>query len=676
MLFLTISGFAMALIFLRAGARTQRGELPDFSWDRYWPALSQYLNHLLHGTWGFVYLEPPLKGGAPLPSPVGTTVGSLVWTNMPVSLTLFFSALAAGVILGLLGGLFASRFARPWVRRSAGAANLLFLSIPDLLLIFFVQWGLMKLGQATGWMLLPPYGNWQGGLTLRTAILPVLMLAMFPAAYVARMSAAAFDNIFGTDYIRTARSKGVPAHRITWGHALRNAMLPILAGIPTISGIMMSNLVIVEYAMNVVGVGWLAAWQIVVPNRPVLTLPYPSPNILASIAICLAALFVLIDLVTDLVLLWLDPMARTARQEQENVAAAQLEAAPRGSWRAGFVDLWQALADAVRSIRLPGRDFWHRLALAYRGNLPLIFGTAITGFLVLVAIFADVISPFGVDEIVPVIPTKNSYLIPPYPPGTGGFILGSDNIGRDVLTRVIHGTRYTLLIAMIIVPLRMLVAVPLGLAAGWLRGRWESFVTWTATVLGAMPATIIIVLMIMTIFAPPRPGSIYNPVHPEPPAVVILLLNCIILVLIGWPRMAESIRLMARELAARPFIEGARAVGAGPARLMLRHILPHLGPSLAVAAAAEVAWVMMLLVHIGTFGAWLGGSTAYERERVLGQALVSRFPDWSQMLDLPQKTFWLSPWVLITPAIAFVVAIFGFNLLAEGIRRAQQRFSA
>ncbi|HWI60240.1 MAG TPA: ABC transporter permease subunit [Symbiobacteriaceae bacterium] len=673
LLFLSISAFAIAVIFLRAGLVTSRAYLPDFAWNRYWPALTQYVSHLLHGTFGYIYQQPPVKGGAPQLIPTRALVSDVLLPALPVSLTLFFSALIVGVLLGLVAGLLSSRFTRPGVRRTVSGLNLLLLSLPDLLVIFFVQFGLMKLSRITGWALLPPYGNWQGGLTLRTAILPVLMLSLFPAAYVARISAAAFDSVFGADFIRTARAKGVAAWKITWGHGLRNAVVPILAAVPVVTGIMISNLVIVEYTMNIVGVGRLMAWQIATRQQvAIVQVTYPSPNIIASVALCLAALFVVVGAVGDLLLLMVDPRARTARQEAENEAAiAQMDRAPL---RERLADLGHMLAEFVRGlrdIRLPDRAAWRRLGLAYRGNLPLILGTLIVGVLILIALLAPVLAPSDPYKQNPILIQPRGYQAAPFAPGTPGFPLGSDNIGRDLLSRVIFGTRYTLLIALLIVPLRMMIAVPLGLAAGWMRGRWEWFVTRAAVVLGAVPAMMLQALLLLAIFPPPLPQTRGNPNAPQPNAVLVLLLHASILVLFGWPRMAETVRLMAREIANRPFVEGARAVGAGPSRMVFRHILPHLWPSLAVAAAAEAAWVMMLLVQLGAFGIWLGGSTAME-----DYGLVARFPDWSQMLAFPVTTLWSMPWALLVPAVAFVTAIFGFNLLAEGIRRAQQRYSA
>ena len=104
----------------------------------------------------------------------------------------------------------------------------------------------------------------------------------------------------------------------------------------------------------------------------------------------------------------------------------------------------------------------------------------------------------------------------------------------------------------------------------------------SAELFGAVPNVLIPLLIIPVLFVPPLPHAV-----PAPP-MLVLLTNCLILGLIGWPRLAESIRLMTRELAERPFVEGARAVGSPVWRLLLRHIFPHLRPRLAVMIAAEM----------------------------------------------------------------------------------------
>lgn len=265
---------------------------------------------------------------------------------------------------------------------------------------------------------------------------------------------------------------------------------------------------------------------------------------------------------------------------------------------------------------------------------------------------------------------SRNFQVAPFPP-VPEFPLGSDELGRDILSRVIHGTRFTLLFVALIVPLRILIALPIGLAAGWLRGGWEWWVSRIATIFGAVPMLVLSAVLVPTVFLQPPAQTATNRTGPLPAAAYqVLLLHVAILVLLGWPRLAESIRLMTRELSGRAFIEGARAVGAPPWRVMRVHILPHLLPALAVIGAAETAWLMMLMTQLGVFGISLGGNMMLE-----SVGAVALFPDWSHMLAKPVKYLWARQWILITPAVAFFIATLGFNLLAEGLRRANQRLA-
>ncbi|MFZ5828380.1 MAG: ABC transporter permease subunit [Bacillota bacterium] len=456
---------------------------------------------------------------------------------------------------------------------------------------------------------------------------------------------------------------------------MRNAMIPILGGLPTASGLAISNLIVIEYLANIGGMGRMLGFEFIEHNA--------VPNLIVSVVICLAAFFVLIDGLVDIGLFWLDPKAREARHEalashranrfawwRALPAGLRRQAAALRAWFAGLGAPRPRPAPAERE-PVPWRWYGRRLIAAYRWNLPLILGTAIVGSMVAVAILDPWIrpkDPYAIQALI-YIDARN-FWAPPFPPGNG-FIFGSDEMGRDILSRVIHGTRFTLMFVALIVPLRILIALPIGLAAGWLKGAWEWWVSRIATIFGAVPMLILSATLVPTVFLPTRITAFDNPSAPAPAeASKVLLLHVAILVLLGWPRLAESIRLMTRELSHRAFIEGAHAVGAPSWRVMRRHILPHLLPALAVIGAAEVAWLMMLMTQLGVFNITLGGNVMLES---LGATAI--FPDWSHMLARPVRYLWARQWILITPAVAFFIAILGFNLLAEGLRRASQRLA-
>ena len=675
--FAGISAFATAVIFVIAAFSPRQYALPAFQWNRYWPSLMQYVDHLWHGTFGYVYERPPRGGGAPEVVPTAARIGDLLAGSLPDSLVLFGCALVVGLGAGLLLGLLASRFSSADTRRGTLNLNLTALSIPDVLLVVLVQFLMIYLIRWTGIRLILPFGTPLGDLNVKHMILPVLMLSVYPAAYAGRLSVAAFDEVFTADYIRTARSKGVGDRRIKWAHAFRNAVIPILGGMPVVTGLMISNLIMVEYLMNILGVGRMLVYEVMGDRLQAgpAGLPYPSPNLVASIVICLAAVFVLVDGVADMLLLALDPRVRDARLAQRAAGTArkdrwrwQLEPevaprVPRPSLRevAAAARAWiVATLSRLHPRNLP--EYRAALARYYKGNSPLVWGTVIVGLIVVVAFTAPLLTSVDPNAVKLVIMNGRDFQIPPYPPSRL-YPLGSDAFGRDLLSLVLHGTRYTLLIAGLIVPLRLLIALPVGLAAGWFGGAWERWVHRAANVLGALPPLLIPALLIPPLFPPQVPGQ--GGAAPAP-RFLVLLVHGAILVLIGWPRLAESIRLMTRELAARPFVEGAIAVGVRPRQILSRHILPHLKPQLAVMFAAEMAWVMMLMAQLAAFEMWIGGG-AFATD-TLG-IITPNFPDWSTLLGRPVRYLMVRQWVLIVPGVAFFIAILGFHLLAEGIRR-------
>ncbi|MFZ5828379.1 MAG: ABC transporter permease subunit [Bacillota bacterium] len=659
--FVVIVAVTLPIIFLRAGVIPQRLKLPAFHWDRYWPAFKQYLTHLLQGSFGPLYQRPPGGGLPPEPVPSNAQIADLIARALPTSLSIFFLALLVGLVGGILFGMLVSRFSARWVRSVATGLNLGFLSFPDILLVVLVQWGIMYLAQIIGFEIVPPFGTWDGKLTGRLLVLPVLLLGLFPGAFIARISAAAFDEAFQADYIRTARSKGLPTRRLVWGHALRNALIPILSSLPTATGLMISNLIVLEWIMALTGVGRLLALE--------FRAAYPSPNVIASVAIILILLFVLIDGLVDGLLLWLDPKARD-RQGQTASDRQPAQGAPRASLGdrlvnlgSFFVEAGYLVAGLLRGLVAPQN--WVRPLRAYRSNLPLALGTLIILALVFVAIFAPQLALRGPYEMKPVVMEGKTWIMPPYPPSKE-FPLGSDRLGRDTYSRLLFGARYTLLFALFIVPARILLALPLGLAAGWLRGGWERWIRRIATIFGGIPLLVISAVLVPVFFVEPVPATMGNPFAPPPPDPNhVMALHVGIMVLLGWPRLAETIRLMTREIAERSFIEGAQAVGASGGRVMFRHILPNLVPSLLMMGAAEAAWLMMFLTQLGVFGLYLGGTMALES---VGQ--VPRYPDWAHMLARPTQNLHANQWQLFWPALCFFIAILGFHLLAEGIRQA------
>nr|PZN70677.1 MAG: ABC transporter permease [Bacillota bacterium] len=250
---------------------------------------------------------------------------------------------------------------------------------------------------------------------------------------------------------------------------------------------------------------------------------------------------------------------------------------------------------------------------------------------------------------------------PPYRPGQLGYVLGSDFLGRDYLSRLVYGARTTLGLALAINLVRFAVALPAGLWAGGRRGLPARILQVAASGFGALPA-LILALMAMRGVRPLLLG-----------ANAWMVAYVLMLGLTGAPRIAEQVRRRTEEVALMPHVEAARALGARPFRILVRHVLPLLRGDLLVMVPSEIAWVLMIMAQLALFGVYPGGFVVVET--ISGNIAVAEYlPEWGQMLG----TAWLYlrqyPWLALCPGLALGLTAAGFHLLAEGLRQRDLRF--
>lgn len=295
-----------------------------------------------------------------------------------------------------------------------------------------------------------------------------------------------------------------------------------------------------------------------------------------------------------------------------------------------------------------------------RANWWLRIGLASLCLLTALAVAPGLIAPNDPEERFWPVWDEQGYMVPrPLKPGQFGLIAGSDNLGRDLLSRTIYGARYSLGLAVGVTVLRVLIALPLGLWTGWGRGRLSRS-------LGALSGglTTIPILLILIILLRPLQGlAIYRGGD-----WLWLLLFSLLVAMGGVPRLAEGIRRRVAAEAGAPYLEGAVALGADRRWILRRHLLPGLLPELAVITAAEVAWVLLLLGQLGIARIYVGGGFFDQ----FGD-LVSVYPEWAQMLAVARGAILRTPWLLWVPGLALSWTAITFHVTAEGLRRRWQR---
>ncbi|MFZ5825002.1 MAG: ABC transporter permease subunit [Bacillota bacterium] len=631
-------------------------QVAHWSADNWFGNVVQYLKGVAQGDLGtMTAMRVP---GYTLNQPV-----SLILSRFGAnSLVLLGAALLISLALGTLLGILSSRFGFRGVRLPALASSLVLISMPDILIIMLLRRLLVFVLSSYGVKLfsLTALG---GEVTASHFVAPLLALSALPLGVVARVSAVAFDEVYDQLYIRTAVAKGARPLRVIVKHAMKNAWIRVAESSPLIMSSLVTGLVIVEYVLYFPGIGRTMGLILEHGGRSAAA---------ASIALVLLVGATLIDLLFSAVRLALDP--RLAQQHGGRHASFAPGvsgwglAAPRFDWQGALV----ALAEwPERARQWLWRNRPSRILRVIGQNPLLLIGVIGVAVLLVTALFgAQFVELANRKEVIKVAYRNGDVIYPPYPPGTDGFPLGSDLAGRSIWSRILIGARYTLFFTLAVTPVRLLLALPWGLAAGLRGGLWAGAGRTAGLVVSALPVLLIPALLLkvqkLTSLRPESAGGFW--------------LITAILAVVGIPRLAEAVRQHVEAVAVQPFVEGARAVGAGAGRILWRHILPHLTPQLWVAAAADMAWTLLLLAQFGVFSIYLGGSVFVATgTEIMGATssgvLVPVIPDWSSMLSKPYDVIYKAPWALWAPGVAFLFAIISFNLVAEGLRRWTQRMT-
>lgn len=266
-------------------------------------------------------------------------------------------------------------------------------------------------------------------------------------------------------------------------------------------------------------------------------------------------------------------------------------------------------------------DLWRR----FRKNRLGLLGMGVVLALAVVALLAPLIAPYG--------PNDQNYGELLQPPGAGHW-MGTDELGRDVLSRVLYGARISLLAGAISVAVALGFGLPIGLCSGYYRGFLDEVIVMRLT--DAMQAFPFLILA-LALAAALGPGFI----------------NAMVAVGIGFtPGFIRVVRAQVLAQREQDYVQAARAMGATDLRIMFLHILPNsLAPILVQASLAMAAAVI--------FEAGLS---------YLGLGTQPPTPSWGSMLKIAQGYLVQASWMAVWPGVAIFIAVMGFNLLGDGIR--------
>jgi len=222
----------------------------------------------------------------------------------------------------------------------------------------------------------------------------------------------------------------------------------------------------------------------------------------------------------------------------------------------------------------------------------------------------------------------------PVPPG-GKYLLGTDLLGRDLLSRLLFGARTSLVIGVAANGAAVLVGTALGVVAGYLQGWAGAAIMRFTDLMMAFPA-LLLAIALAAIFAPS------------------LWIVAMVIALVNWVQIARVVYTETTALAARDYIEAARALGATNARILALHLLPHLVPTVLVYATLGIATTVLLEATLSFLGVGVQPPT----------------PSWGGIIFEGQTYFLSAPWLVFFPGIAIVVAALAFNLVGEALNDA------
>jgi dipeptide transport system permease protein len=274
------------------------------------------------------------------------------------------------------------------------------------------------------------------------------------------------------------------------------------------------------------------------------------------------------------------------------------------------------------------REFWYY----FSENRGAVIGLYFFIFLVLLAIFAPLIAPHA-----PNAQYRDAVLVPPFweEGGRSAFLLGTDAVGRDMLSRLIYGTQFSLFIGVIVTTVSLIGGILIGVVAGYFRGWVDTVIMRIMDIILAFPSLLLALVLVAVL----GPG----------------LVNAMIAIaLVFQPHFVRLTRAAVMSEKTRDYVVAAKVAGAGPLRLMFKTILPNCMAPLIVQATLSFSNAILDAAALG----------------FLGMGAQPPTPEWGTMLAEAREFILRAWWVVTLPGLAILITVLAINLMGDGLRDA------
>lgn len=299
-------------------------------------------------------------------------------------------------------------------------------------------------------------------------------------------------------------------------------------------------------------------------------------------------------------------------------------------------------------------------------NIPLLLGSIILIFIIILMLFPDMIaskSPYTMQHMR--FSTENNKLqveAAPYPPSSE-FIFGSDDLGRNIFSFMVYGTKLTILLGIFMSLGQFLIAIPFSIIGGFGHKTFKSIILQGNVIFSAIPALLISIIILQLDFFVSL-NKVYS-----------MLAFVLVITFVGWPKLGKLLMERVEAINQQPFIRGEVAIGKRRSKIAIENVIPHLVPEIIVLFFMEIARNLSMIMQLGVFGVFIGNLKIIKDSSngLLNYYDVSFEPEWASMLGSSRTMITAAPWAVLFPALAFFVSVLGFNLFGEGIRDIVQK---
>ncbi|MBN1297033.1 ABC transporter permease subunit [bacterium] len=572
-------------------------------------------------------------------------VHAILAQRFPATLELTFVSMITAILIALPLGIIAAVNAHRPLDDGSMVIALIGVSIPNfwlgpmLILLFSVK---------LDW--LPVSGRYGPA----SYVLPAITLGTALAAILTRMTRSSLLEVLKEQYIMTAYAKGASHRRAILKHALRNALIPVITIMGLQFGALLGGSVITETVFSWPGIGRELIQAIQSRDYPVVQ------GCVLLISFC----YVFVNLITDLTYGILDPRIQYASGPA--VWSDWLRTTKR--WIRGFIRWFPGNLVTVSVIGAGivwlglDRPGMHGIGLgvervsAWLGTLkwllpagPIVLfllwrrrdpgsfkafvrsGKSMTGLIITVLFIAVGVWGPVMSSQDPATQDLTLRLQPP----DASHLFGMDHLGRDLFSRVVYGAQISMTVGLIVTSISLVIGVMIGMISGYAGGWVDDAIMRLVDIMLAFPGILLAIAMVAVL-------------GPDLKNVMIAL--CIM----GWVGYARLARGQVLALREAEYIQAVRALGAGPIRIMIRHLLPNILAPLTVQATLGIAGVIIAEAGLS----------------FLGLGVQPPAPSWGGILNSGVEFFRTGAHITFFPGLAIMIVVMGLNFLGDGLRDA------